>query len=225
MSSTMTAPAVGHRPPDPGTDTPMRDYGASPNDASPPIESRSASAIRDMHNSAPASKGSPATPIEIKTEPSESQDFSLHQQKEKSAQSAAGVLLAQLLGNQSSTSASASGQTAGEKTEQQDANLFDSRHQQSDANAQNNLFFDQSFQGDSGSVPGGTQVSNGGQMADIFGGLGNSPQDANGLEHPSSDAMNALTDPLNSKSDIEPSLLPAFEMSEGPKKCIRRSPA
>lgn len=211
----MTAPAVGHRPPDPGTDTPMRDYGGSPDDASPPIQSRSASAIRDMHNSAPASKGLPATPIEIKTEPSENPDFpTIDPQKEKNAQSAAGALLAQLLGNQSSTSAA--GQNSAEQQEHQDVHMLDSDHQLIDQKGQSNLVFDPNFQGDPASVSGGMQVSSGGQMADILAGLGNLQQEGNGMENQSSDAMNALSDPSNTKTNLEPSLLPAFEMAEVP---------
>ena len=132
-SQTMTAPAVGHRPPDPGPDTPMCDYGGSQNDASPPSDSRSDSAVRDMHNnSAPTSKGLPATPIGIKTEPSDSQDLSMTENhKEINTQSAAGALLAQLLGNQSAPNAApANGHSAVQWTEVKNEKQ-DNSHRQS----------------------------------------------------------------------------------------------
>lgn len=219
-SQTMTAPAVGHRPPDPGTDTPMYDYGGSHNDASPPNDSRSDSAIRNMHNSAPASRPLPATQIGIKTEPSENQDFTMDEdQKDANAQSAAGALLAQLLGNQSAPNAgSAPGQSAGQQFEHQDSKSQDPNRLSIDQSAQSAKLFDSTFNPDSDLSKGMQDLSNGGlSAADMFAGMGMGTQEGSGGGHRLSDAMDSLSDPLNPKSNMEqPSLLPPFDLVEAP---------
>ncbi|KAJ5591218.1 hypothetical protein N7450_005190 [Penicillium hetheringtonii] len=130
-SQTMTAPAVGHRPPDSGPDTPMHDYGYSQDDPTSPTASRSASATRDMHNSAPTSKALPATSsMGIKTEPSDGHDSNGNvsgNQKDLNTQSAAGALLAQLLGNPSApNSTDATGNHSGQQLDTQDVKMDDS---------------------------------------------------------------------------------------------------
>ncbi|KAJ5155421.1 Winged helix-turn-helix transcription repressor DNA-binding [Penicillium capsulatum] len=215
-SQTMTAPAVGHRPPDPGTDTPMYDYGVSQDDASPPSHSRSDSAIRDMHNSAPTSKGLPATSIGIKDEPEEDQDFPMiESQKDIHTQSAAGALLAQLLGKQSApNSTSAPGQAA---TESRDVKLDPSTHQSFDKSAFESPFHDPDLHQDSASVSRGTQnLSTGGKPAtDILAEIGAASHDGNQMAHRPSDAGESLS--LNPSSTLDqPSLLPPFDFAAAP---------
>ncbi|KAJ6005046.1 Winged helix-turn-helix transcription repressor DNA-binding [Penicillium herquei] len=226
-SQTMTAPAVGHRPPDPGTDTPMYDYGGSQNHPSPPTDVRSDSAIRDMHNSAPASRPLPATQIGIKTEQSDNHDLIMGDaQKDSNAQSAAGALLAQLLGNQpTSTSASAPEQSAGQQMEHQDLKLHISNRPSIDQTAESSKFFDSDLPQDQDSaftIQGMQNISNGGfSTTDIFAGIGTTPQEGGSAGHRLSDAMDTLSDPLNPKSSIDqPSLLPPFDIGGIPKNAF-----
>ncbi|KAJ5722527.1 hypothetical protein N7488_000562 [Penicillium malachiteum] len=226
-SQTMTAPAVGHRPPDPGTDTPMYDYGGSQNHPSPPTDVRSDSAIRDMHNSAPASRPLPATQIGIKTEQSDNHDLMMGDtQKDSNAQSAAGALLAQLLGNQpASTSASAPEQSVGQQIEHQDLKLHISNRPSIDQRAESSKFFDSDLPQDQDSpftAQGMQNVSNGGfSTTDIFAGIGTTPQEGSSAGNRLSDAMDTLSDPLNPKSSMDqPSLLPPFDMGGIPKNAF-----
>ncbi|THC89535.1 hypothetical protein EYZ11_011015 [Aspergillus tanneri] len=111
-SQTMTAPAVGHRPPDAGPSmSSMYDYGRSQQpDDHPSTSSPTDAAILALHDSAlppdcPANNGLPAT-MPIKTEPEDSNPSSSPAAQNSHAdvrrQSAASALLAQLLGNHSS---------------------------------------------------------------------------------------------------------------------------
>ncbi|OOQ91770.1 hypothetical protein PEBR_09445 [Penicillium brasilianum] len=241
-SQTMTAPAVGHRPPDPGPDTPMYDYGGSQNDASPPTDSRSDSAIRDMHNSAPTSKGLSATPIGIKMESVETQDLAgSESQKHINTQSAAGALLAQLLGNQSAptnsvpnglptmetgTGTGTGTGTATEAGNHQDVKMGDEDghvDQKMDLNADFSLDFNLQQDGQASASAGMQSMSNGGKSTDdIFAQLDATPQDGSHNGHRGSDAMD-LSGPLNSsKSDLDqqPSLLPAFDFAMAPKNAF-----
>ncbi|KAJ5736225.1 uncharacterized protein N7483_001350 [Penicillium malachiteum] len=226
-SQTMTAPAVGHRPPDPGTDTPMYDYGGSQNHPSPPTDVRSDSAIRDMHNSAPASRPLPATQIGIKTEQSDHHNLMMGDaEKDSNAQSAAGALLAQLLGNQStSTSASAPEQSVGQQIEHQDLKLHISNRPSIDQTADSSKFFDSDLPHDQDSAftaQGMQHISNGGfSTADIFAGIGTTPQEGSSAGHRLSDAMDTLSDPLNPKLSMDqPSLLPPFDIGGIPKNAF-----
>ena len=225
-SQTMTAPAVGHRPPDPGPDTPMYDYGVSHDDASPPNDSRSDSAIRDMHHSAPTSNGLPATSIGIKNEPEEDHDFPMAEShKEINTQSAAGALLAQLLGNQSApnSTAAAQGQSAGQQMESQDVKMDPATRQSLVQAAFDNPFVDASFHQDPASVSRGTQnFSNGGKPAtDILAEMDAAAQDGNHMAHRPSDAGESISDPLNPNSNLEqPSLLPPFDFASVPKNAF-----
>ncbi|KAJ5584549.1 uncharacterized protein N7459_004349 [Penicillium hispanicum] len=225
-SQTMTAPAVGHRPPDPGPDTPVYDYGGSQNDASPPNDSRSDSAIRNMHNSAPTSKGLPATSIGIKTEPSENEDFPMAENsKEINTQSAAGALLAQLLGNgaPAALNSTSAPEPVGQRSGHQDVKSDPSHRQSIDQSTQNNSPLDVSRLQDPAAVSRGMQdISNGANpAADVLAGIDAAMQGENGSEHRRSDAMDTLSDPLNSKSSIDqPSLLPPFDFAAAPKNAF-----
>ncbi|KAJ5892038.1 uncharacterized protein N7473_008266 [Penicillium subrubescens] len=238
-SQTMTAPAVGHRPPDPGPDTPMYDYGGSPNNPSPPTDSRSDSAIRDMqHNSAPTSKGLSATPIGIKMEPVEPQDLAGSEtQKNINTQSAAGALLAQLLGNQSAptnsvpTNGSPTTETgtgiatgSGHQEELKMGDEDDQMDQKMDLNNDFSFELNLPQDGQQTSASAGMQsMSNGGKSTDdIFAQLDATPQDGTHTEHRGSVAMD-LSDPLNhAKTDLDqqPSLLPAFDFAVTPKNAL-----
>ncbi|KAJ5916444.1 hypothetical protein N7504_000459 [Penicillium tannophilum] len=221
-SQTMTAPAVGHRPPDPGTDTPMYDYGGSQHDASPHSDPRSDSAIPDMHNSAPASKGLPATPIGIKRESFDNQDFSMTEDtKDANAQSAAGALLAQLLGNQSAPNPSAPDQSVGPPIKEQDGGIHDSNRPSLDLTAQFSTHADSNLPHDPTSVSTEMpNMSNGDfPMTDFLAGLGS--HEGGGLGHRLSDAVDSLSDPMNPKQSLEqPSLLPAFDLTGAPKNAF-----
>ncbi|KAJ5648296.1 hypothetical protein N7490_004668 [Penicillium lividum] len=222
-SQTMTAPAVGHRPPDPGTDTPMYDYGGSQNDASSPSDPRSNSAIPDLHNSAPASKALPATSIGIKRESLDHQDFAmLEDEKDSNAQSAAGALLAQLLGNQSAPNPSAPEQAAGQKTEEQDGELHDSNRPSIDMSTPFSTHADSNLHQnptDSIGMPNMSNVDF--PMTDFLAGLGASAQEGGDMGHRLSDAMDSISDPLNPKQDLDqPSLLPAFDLAGTPKNAF-----
>ncbi|KAJ5104009.1 hypothetical protein N7532_004538 [Penicillium argentinense] len=230
-SQTMTAPAVGHRPPDSGPDTPMHDYGYSQNSPSSPTASRSASATRDMHNSAPASnsKGLPATPIGIKSEPSDSQDPNApDHQKDLNTQSAAGALLAQLLGNPSAPNSSdATGQLPGQQLEHQDVKMDGSNgFSMVDQSDQTNFALDASLPQDSTSVSRGMMSepsdSNAGKSnADILAEIDATTQQGGiSAAHRPSGAMDTLSDPMNPKSNLEPSLLPPFDFAAAPKNAF-----
>lgn len=110
----MTAPAVGHRPPDSGPDLSLYDYrhpdpGNHP--PSPPDSDSAGSAMQVSASDRPDSPSNlPSVPgmFDIKTEPSDYYDDSapdFHQDNNMRRQSAASALLAQLLGGQSSTPA------------------------------------------------------------------------------------------------------------------------
>ncbi|PLB53026.1 hypothetical protein P170DRAFT_350204 [Aspergillus steynii IBT 23096] len=120
-SQTMTAPAVGHRPPDAGPSmSSVYDYGPSQHPDHPPPSPPSDSAIRALHDSAsPAnvhgasfSSPLPAT-MPVKSEPEDSNlsasDALPDANPNVRRQSAASALLAQLLGNQSSAPSDAGG--------------------------------------------------------------------------------------------------------------------
>ncbi|BAE57703.1 unnamed protein product [Aspergillus oryzae RIB40] len=124
-SQTMTAPAVGHRPPDAGPNmSSIYDYGRSqqPDDhrsPSPPSDS----AIRALNDSAPdppdaPSNGltSPSGIMPVKSEPDENafppSAVEQSSQTDTRRQSAASALLAQLLGNQSSMPSDGPGPSA-----------------------------------------------------------------------------------------------------------------
>ncbi|KAJ5095540.1 Winged helix-turn-helix transcription repressor DNA-binding [Penicillium alfredii] len=229
-SQTMTAPAVGHRPPDPGPESPIYDYG-SHNDASP-SQPGSDSAMRDMqNNSAPSTppQGLSATnSIGIKTEPTEDQSLSApSNQRESNTQSAASALLAQLLGNQSSpNSAPAStAPLAGLPNERQDVSgdvkMDEAYSQMLDTMGPDVTTADPNLQQPSTVVSGGMQdMSNGDSFGDSLAGLGAAHQgDSAGPK--TSDAMEGLSDPLNSKSNPEqPSLLPPFDFAAAPKNAF-----
>lgn len=222
-SQTMTAPAVGHRPPDPGPDKPMYDCGGSQNDASPPSDSRSDSAVRDMHNnSAPTSKGLPAT---IKTEPSDSQDLSMTEnRREINTQSAAGALLAQLLGNQSAPNAApANGHSAVQWTEVKNEEPDNSHRQSIDHSAQPSLPVELDSQQTPAEGSRGMQtMSNGHKPAvDVLAAAELTPREGNGVAHRTSDAMDTLSDPLNPESNMDqPSLLPPFDFAAAPNNAL-----
>ncbi|KAL1854206.1 hypothetical protein Plec18167_000123 [Paecilomyces lecythidis] len=113
-SQTMTAPAVGRRPPDPGPDMALYDYAATkPEDnlSSP----RDDSAMRALHNSAfddihgsqdnlAGLTGAAGTAMDPEHAPDAAASGGPQPQSEIDKQSAASSLLAQLLGNQNQTS-------------------------------------------------------------------------------------------------------------------------
>ncbi|KAJ5386434.1 hypothetical protein N7509_008975 [Penicillium cosmopolitanum] len=230
-SQTMTAPAVGHRPPDSGPDTPMHDYGYSQNDPTSPTASRSASATRDMHNSAPTSKALPATSMGIKTEPTDTHDSDVNvseHQKDLNTQSAAGALLAQLLGNPSApNSADATGnQHSGQQLDDQDVKMDDSNGFPAvDQSAHSSIALDFQLPQDSTSVSRiiqSTPNGHGKPATDILAEIDATQQDGGMAAHRPSDAsaMEPLSDPLNPKSNLEPSLLPPFDFAAVPKNAF-----
>lgn len=223
----MTAPAVGHRPPDPGPDSPLYDYGCSPN-TTPPSNPRNDSAIRDMQkNSAPSTpNGMSAPDVGIKTECSDSQDLSAAQhQQDANTQNAASALLAQLLGNQSApnsapTAMERSGQQDGDQDLNMDIKMDDSMSQPFDMAAQNPPPIDSSLQQDSAISREIQDLLNGKALGDELT-VANSAQDVNHAGFNTSDAMDTLTDPLNLKQDGEqPSLLPPLDFTAAPKNAF-----
>ncbi|KAJ5750082.1 hypothetical protein N7533_007110 [Penicillium manginii] len=230
-SQTMTAPAVGHRPPDSGPDTPMHDYGYSQNEITSPTASRSASATRDMHNSAPTSKALSATSMGIKTEPTDAHDSNMdvsEHQKDLNTQSAAGALLAQLLGNPSApNSADATGnQHSGQQLDDQDIKMDDSNGFPAvDQTAHNSIALDFQLPQDSTSVSRVMQNTSNGHgkpATDILAEIDATQQDGGMDAHRLSNAsaMETLSDPLNPKSNLEPSLLPPFDFAAVPKNAF-----
>ncbi|KAJ5861555.1 Winged helix-turn-helix transcription repressor DNA-binding [Penicillium soppii] len=225
-SQTMIAPAVGHRPPDPGPDSPLYDYGCSPN-ATPPSNTRNDSAIRDMQkNSAPSTpNGRSAPEVGIKTECSDSQDLSAAQHKDANTQNAASALLAQLLGNQSApNSAPTAIEQSGQHGEDQDLNMDikmdDSISQPFDMAAHNAPPMDTTLQQDSAISREIQDLLNGKAMGDELM-VANSAQDISHAGFNTSDAMDTLTDPLNLKDGVEqPSLLPPLDFTADPKNAF-----
>ncbi|KAJ5382614.1 Winged helix-turn-helix transcription repressor DNA-binding [Penicillium concentricum] len=225
-SQTMTAPAVGHRPPDPGSDSPLYDYGCSPNTTTP-SNPRDDSAIRDMqNNSAPSTpNGMPAPDVAIKTECSDNNDFSAAQhQQDANTQSAASALLAQLLGNQ--PAANATPTTIQPAQDDQDLHMDikmdDSISQSFDMSAQNPTHIDPSLNQDTASISREIQdLLNGKALGDELMGTNSAHHDMSHTGFNSSDAMNTLSDPMNPKLNNEqPSLLPALDFSAAPKNAF-----
>lgn len=207
----------------------MYDYGGSQNDTSPPPAPRGDSAVRDMHNnSAPTSKGLPATPIGIKTEPSDSQDPSMTEShKEINTQSAAGALLAQLLGNQSAPNAApTNGQSAGQDVQVKEENLGEPGRQSIDRTAEASIPVEtnpQNQEAASSSDSRGPQsLSNGGKpAADVLAAAEMASHEGNGAANRPSDAMDPPSDPLDPKSNMDqPSLLPPLDFAAAPKNAF-----
>ncbi|EPS29740.1 hypothetical protein PDE_04690 [Penicillium oxalicum 114-2] len=245
-SQTMTAPAVGHRPPDPGPDTPMYDYGGPQHkDPSPPIESRSDSATRDMHNSAPISQsqsspqsqGVAATAVGIKKEPVEDHNMAgSESQQAINTQAAAGALLAQLLGNQPNQSAASdSAPTPSIETpadtgtvdvtqESQDVKMSGhggASDQKPSSTGENLLGFNLTNDGDQPSAASGVQNDvDGNKSSDAgFAQFGTTSHADKPLTRRDSNAMdlaNPLIHPETEPGD-QPSLLPAFDFNAAPK--------
>ncbi|KAJ5511978.1 Winged helix-turn-helix transcription repressor DNA-binding [Penicillium expansum] len=225
-SQTMTAPAVGHRPPDPGPDSPLYDYGSSP-DPDSPSNPRGDSAIRAMqNNSAPSTpNGMPAQDVAIKTECSDSHNFSAAQhQQDANTQNAASALLAQLLGNQSAASSTPTTIQPAQQDEDQDMHMDikmdESISQSFDMAAQNTAPIDQSLHRDTASISREIQdLLNGKAIGDELMGT-NSVQD---MDHAgfNSDIMGTLSDPMNPKLNTDqPSLLPPLDFSAAPKNAF-----
>lgn len=210
----MTAPAVGHRPPDPGPESPIYDYGSQSNDAprttpTPPPTTTGDSAIRDMQNSPVSSAavphGLPTMDMTgIKSEPSE---HTFSSERDTNTQSAASALLAQLLGNKSNA---VHGQNAA------------AQHQRHSSTSHVKM---EDLDGDSTAAPtdlasmstGLQDLSNGPTVGDIFSGSGMGQE--NGRH--ASDATNSISDPLIPKSNLEqPSLLPPLDFTAAPKNAL-----
>ncbi|KAJ5561552.1 hypothetical protein N7461_000313 [Penicillium sp. DV-2018c] len=225
-SQTMTAPAVGHRPPDPGPDSPMYDYGCSPK-TTPPSNPRDDSAIRAMqNNSAPSTTDDMHAPdVAIKTERSDSRDFSAQYQQSTNTQNAASALLAQLLGNQpapDTTPTTIQPAYHGENQDMQmDIKTDESLPRPSDTPAHDPTPIDPNLQQDSTSISREIQdLLNGKALGD---GLvnANSAQDMSNAEYHSTGAMGSLSDPVNPKLNTEqPSLLPALDFTSVPKNAL-----
>ncbi|OGE53096.1 hypothetical protein PENARI_c008G09628 [Penicillium arizonense] len=219
----MTAPAVGHRPPDPGTDSPMYDYGGSHN-STPPSNPRNDSAICDMqNNSAPSTpKGMPTTDVGIKTECSDSHDISASQrQQDTNTQNAASALLAQLLGNQSAPNPTTAQQFGEEDHDMSmDFKLEENHSQPFDINT-HATSIDPSLQQDPSISREIQDLLNGKALGNEMMGTNPSHQDFGHAGISSSDAMGTLTDPLNTKLDTEqPSLLPPLDFNAAPKNAF-----
>jgi hypothetical protein len=223
----MTAPAVGHRPPDPGPDSPMYDYGCSPN-TTPPSNHRDDSAIRAMqNNSAPSTPdGMPARDVAIKTERSDSRDFSAAQhQQDANTQNAASALLAQLLGNQPAPNSTPTTIQPAQQGEDQDMHMDikmdEPLSRPFDMAAQNPTPIDPSLHQDSASLSREIQdLLNGKALGDELMGA-NSAQDMSNSGFDSVDAMGSLSDPMNPKLNTDqPSLLPALDFSSAPKNAL-----
>ncbi|KAJ5481293.1 hypothetical protein N7475_000105 [Penicillium sp. IBT 31633x] len=224
-SQTMTAPAVGHRPPDPGPDSPLYDYGCSPN-TTPPSNPRDDSAIRAMqNNSAPSTpNGMHAPDVAIKTERSDSNDFSAQQQHDSNTQNAASALLAQLLGNQpapNSTPTTIQPARHQDQDMHMDIKMDESISQPFEMAGQNSTPIDPSLQQETASISRELQdLLNGKALGDELMGA-NTNQDMNHTGFNSSDALDTLSDPMNSKLNPEqPSLLPALDFSSAPKNAF-----
>ncbi|KAJ5950659.1 Winged helix-turn-helix transcription repressor DNA-binding [Penicillium vulpinum] len=226
-SQTMTAPAVGHRPPDPGSDSPLYDYGCSPN-TTPPSNPRDDSAIRAMqNNSAPSTpNGMPAPDVAIKTECSDNNEFSAAQsQQDANTQSAASALLAQLLGNQSATNSTPTtiqpAQQDADEDSHMDIKMDDSISQSFDMSAQNPTSIDPSLHQDTASISREIQDLLNGKALDDELMAANSHHDLNHTGFNTSDAMGTLSDPMNPKlNDEQPSLLPPLDFSAAPKNAF-----
>ncbi|KAJ5228194.1 hypothetical protein N7489_008902 [Penicillium chrysogenum] len=227
-SQTMTAPAVGHRPPDPGPDSPIYDYGGSP-DTAPPSNPREDSAIRAMqNNSAPSTpNGMPAPDVAIKTEYSDSHDFSTAQhQQDANTQSAASALLAQLLGNQPAANSIPTTIQPAQQDEDQDVRMDikmdDSISPSYNMPAQSHAPIDPSLHRDTGSISREIQdLLSGKALGDEHMGTNPTHQGTNHTGFNSSDAVGTLSDPMNPKLDAEqPSLLPPLDFSAAPKNAF-----
>ncbi|KAJ5188471.1 Winged helix-turn-helix transcription repressor DNA-binding [Penicillium cf. griseofulvum] len=225
-SQTMTAPAVGHRPPDPGSDSPLYDYGCSPN-TTPPSNPRDDSAIRAMqNNSAPSTpNGMPAPDVAIKTERSDSNGFSAQNQQDATTQSAASALLAQLLGNQPATNSTPTTIQPAQDEDQgihMDIKMDDSISHQFDMSAQNPTPIDPSLHQDTASISREIQdLLNGKALDDELMGTNSAHHDMSHTGFNSSDAIHTLSDPMNPKLNNEqPSLLPPLDFSAAPKNAF-----
>ncbi|CAG7947965.1 unnamed protein product [Penicillium nalgiovense] len=226
-SQTMTAPAVGHRPPDPGPDSPLYDYGGSP-DTAPPSNPRDDSAIRAMqNNSAPSTpNGMPAPDVAIKAEYSDSHDFSTAQhQQDANTQNAASALLAQLLGNQPAANSTPTTIQPAQQDDQDihmDIKMDDSISPSYEMPAQNPAPIDPSLHRDTGSISREIQdLLNGKALGDEHMGTNPAHQGTNHTGFNPSDAMGTLSDPMNPKLDAEqPSLLPPLDFSAAPKNAF-----
>ncbi|KAJ6180837.1 Winged helix-turn-helix transcription repressor DNA-binding [Penicillium mononematosum] len=227
-SQTMTAPAVGHRPPDPGPDSPIYDYGGSP-DTAPPSNPREDSAIRAMqNNSAPSTpNGMSAPDVAIKTEYSDSHDFSTAQhQQDANTQNAASALLAQLLGNQPAANSTPTTIQPAQQDEDQDIRMDikmdDSISPSYNMPAQTHAPIDPSLHRDTGSTSREIQdLLSGKALGDGHMGTNPAHQGTNHTGFNSSDAVGSLSDPMNPKLDAEqPSLLPPLDFSAAPKNAF-----
>ncbi|KAJ5865965.1 hypothetical protein N7534_000518 [Penicillium rubens] len=228
-SQTMTAPAVGHRPPDPGPDSPIYDYGGGSPDTAPPSNPREDSAIRAMqNNSAPSTpNGMPAPDVAIKTEYSDSHDFSTAQhQQDANTQSAASALLAQLLGNQPAANSIPTTIQPAQQDEDQDVRMDikmdDSISPSYNMPAQSHAPIDPSLHRDTGSISREIQdLLSGKALGDEHMGTNPTHQGMNHTGLNSSDAVGTLSDPMNPKLDAEqPSLLPPLDFSAAPKNAF-----
>ncbi|KAJ5793880.1 hypothetical protein N7457_000479 [Penicillium paradoxum] len=226
-SQTMTAPAVGHRPPDPGPDNPLYDYGCSPK-TTPPSNPRDDSAIRAMqNNSAPSTpNGMTAPDVAIKTECLDTHDFSAAQhQQDATTQNAASALLAQLLGNQSAPNSTPTTIQPAHQGEDQDLHMDikmdDSISQPFDMAAQNPTPIDPGLQQDTNSISREIHdLLNGKALGTELMGT-NSAQDLSHTGFTSTDALGTLSDPMNPKlSTDQPSLLPPLDFSSAPKNAF-----
>ncbi|KAF7714188.1 Forkhead transcription factor [Penicillium ucsense] len=239
-SQTMTAPAVGHRPPDPGSDTPMYDFGGSqPNNASTPTDPRSDSAVRDLHNSAPVShtqsQDVAASPIDIKRDPVDDQDMvGSEAQKTISTQAAAGALLAQLLKNQPATMGSDPAPSLIEPSVETGA--ADSTHQDPDVQMDDHNDTPEQNPDVTANPPPNPSLSNDGEQTsaapelpnelngnkaseDIFTHFDTTSQVDKSTVHPDVDVMHLSNPPMGQTTGVEesPSLLPAFDFNATPK--------
>ncbi|KAJ5158425.1 Winged helix-turn-helix transcription repressor DNA-binding [Penicillium coprophilum] len=227
-SQTMTAPAVGHRPPDPGSDSPLYDYGCSPNTTSP-SNPRDDSAIRDMqNNSAPSTpNGMPAPDVAIKTECSDNNEYPTAQhQQDTNTQNAASALLAQLLGNQTAANTTPTTIQPAQQDEDQDVHMDikmdDSISQSFDMSAQNPTPIDPSLHQDTASISREIQdLLNGKALGDELMGSNSAHHDMSHAGFNSSDVMHTLSDPMNPKlNNDQPSLLPPLDFSAAPKNAF-----
>ncbi|KAJ5485807.1 hypothetical protein N7530_000107 [Penicillium desertorum] len=195
----------------------------------PPSNPREDSAIRAMqNNSAPSTpNGMPAPDVAIKTEYSDSHDFSTAQhQQDANTQNAASALLAQLLGNQPAANSTPTTIQPAQQDEDQDIRMDikmdDSISPSSNMPAQNHAPIDPSLHRDTGSISREIQnLLSGKALGDEHMGTNPAHQGTSHTGFNSSDAMGTLSDPMNPKLDAEqPSLLPPLDFSAAPKNAF-----
>ncbi|GES58344.1 forkhead domain protein [Aspergillus terreus] len=253
-SQTMTAPAVGHRPPDAGSNmSSMYDYARSqqPDDhrpTSPPSDSAIRAlqdSVPDPPDASPHGLSSVASKMPIKSEPTDpdrgpspSSAPPHDSQSDLRRQSAASALLAQLLGNQSSTpSDDGPAPSAPTEPSQPPPAAQDTSQQPTNSDQGEDLkgfwSVDSSVGpstsgGGSGGAADQSQTTSG-PATDAQEAAKNSEQSAdvsmsnaeNGKKAPqeTNDSIEGLTDPLLfSKTGLDPSdLFPPFDITTAPK--------